>query len=73
MKKKLDNNIMSQARSNIFSCLQGTFIIDPKDDLWVMTANWRQNDIKNKVLRLVTTSSNASICWNPLDEINRHD
>lgn len=73
MRKNFDKILCSQVRINLFSWIPRVFIIDPKNELWAMTADWRQKHIKNKVLRFETTYSNFSICWNPLDEINDHD
>jgi type IV secretion system protein VirD4 len=44
-------------------------ITDLKGELWAMTAGWRQQHAKNKVLRFEPATDYGSICWNPLDEI----
>ncbi len=47
------------------SCL----ITDLKGELWEMTAGWRKEHAKNKVIRFEPASLNGSAKWNPLDEI----
>lgn len=44
-------------------------ITDLKGELWAMTAGWRQQYAKNKVIRFEPAVSHGSACWNPLDEI----
>lgn len=44
-------------------------ITDLKGELWTLTAGWRKEHAKNKVLRFEPASSNSGIRWNPLDEI----
>ena len=44
-------------------------ITDLKGELWAMTAGWRKNHAKNKVIRFEPASLNGSACWNPLEEI----
>ena len=44
-------------------------ITDLKGELWALTAGWRKQHAKNKVLRFEPASAAAGVCWNPLDEI----
>lgn len=44
-------------------------ITDLKGELWALTAGWRQQHAKNKVLRFEPASKEGGVCWNPLDEI----
>ncbi len=44
-------------------------VTDLKGELWAMTAGWRKKHAGNKVLRFEPAAANASVCWNPLDEI----
>lgn len=44
-------------------------ITDLKGELWAMTAGWRKNHAKNKVIRFEPALLSGSACWNPLDEI----
>lgn len=44
-------------------------ILDLKGELWEMTSGWRQQYAKNKVLRFEPASADASIGFNPLEEI----
>ena len=44
-------------------------ITDLKGELWALTAGWRKEHAKNKVLRFEPASSSGGVCWNPLDEI----
>ena len=44
-------------------------ITDLKGELWSMTAGWRRQHAKNKVLRFEPAAARSSVCWNPLDEI----
>lgn len=48
---------------------QSAVITDLKGELWALTAGWRQQHAKNKVLRFEPAASTGSVCWNPLDEI----
>lgn len=48
---------------------QSAVITDLKGELWALTAGWRQQYAKNKVLRFEPAIANGSVCWNPLDEI----
>ena len=44
-------------------------ITDLKGELWAMTAGWRQQFAKNKVIRFEPATLNGSAAWNPLDEL----
>lgn len=44
-------------------------IADLKGELWALTAGWRQQHARNKVLRFEPAAARGSVCWNPLDEI----
>lgn len=44
-------------------------ITDLKGELWALTAGWRKQHAKNKVLLFEPASSERGLCWNPLDEI----
>ena len=44
-------------------------ITDLKGELWSLTAGWRRQHAKNKVLRFEPATASGSVCWNPLDEI----
>lgn len=53
----------------LLSWPHSAIITDLKGELWAMTAGWRQQHAKNKVLRFEPAAADGSICWNPLDEI----
>lgn len=44
-------------------------VTDLKGELWSLTAGWRRQHAKNKVLRFEPAGLEGSVCWNPLDEI----
>ncbi|WP_404361611.1 type IV secretory system conjugative DNA transfer family protein [Methylotuvimicrobium sp. KM1] len=44
-------------------------ITDLKGELWALTAGWRKQHAKNKVLNFAPASVSGGVCWNPLDEI----
>ena len=44
-------------------------VTDLKGELWSLTAGWRRQHAKNKVLRFEPAALQGSVCWNPLDEI----
>jgi type IV secretion system protein VirD4 len=48
---------------------QSAVITDLKGELWALTAGWRKQHAKNKVLRFAPAAATGSVCWNPLDEI----
>ncbi len=53
----------------LLSWPQSSVITDLKGELWALTAGWRQQHAKNKVLRFEPASRDGSVCWNPLDEV----
>ena len=53
----------------LLSWKHSAVITDLKGELWALTAGWRQQHAKNKVLRFEPASSHGSAQWNPLDEI----
>jgi type IV secretion system protein VirD4 len=48
---------------------ESAVITDLKGELWALTAGWRRQHAKNRVLRFEPAAANGSVCWNPLDEI----
>lgn len=44
-------------------------ITDLKGELWALTAGWRKQHARNKVLRFEPASNDGGLSWNPLDEI----
>ncbi|MDD4616393.1 MAG: type IV secretory system conjugative DNA transfer family protein [Alphaproteobacteria bacterium] len=44
-------------------------ITDLKGELWALTAGWRKQHARNKVLRFEPATLRGSVRWNPLDEI----
>ena len=53
----------------LLSWAESAVITDLKGELWALTAGWRRQHAKNKVLRFEPASIKGGICWNPLDEI----
>ncbi|MCG7556063.1 type IV secretory system conjugative DNA transfer family protein [Pseudoalteromonas sp. Of11M-6] len=53
----------------LLSWLKSALITDLKGELWELTAGWRQQYAKNKVLKFEPASMTASVAWNPLEEI----
>lgn len=53
----------------LLSWPHSTVVTDLKGELWAITAGWRQQYAKNKVLRFEPASLNGGVAWNPLDEI----
>lgn len=53
----------------LLSWPESCVITDLKGELWALTAGWRKQHAKNKVLRFEPASSNGGVCWNPMDEI----
>lgn len=53
----------------LLSYMGSCVITDLKRELWEMTAGWRQQYAKNKVLRFEPASSVGSVRFNPLDEV----
>jgi len=53
---------------------QSAVIYDSRNELWSLTAGWRQQHAKNKVLRFEPASSDSGVArWNPLNEIRFDD
>jgi type IV secretion system protein VirD4 len=53
----------------LLSWPHSTVVTDLKGELWAITAGWRQQHAKNKVVRFEPASARGSAAWNPLDEI----
>lgn len=53
----------------LLSWPSSSVITDLKGELWALTAGWRQQHARNKVLRFEPATATGSVCWNPLDEI----
>jgi len=53
----------------LLSWPHSSVITDLKGELWALTAGWRQQHGKNKVLRFEPAALTGCVCWNPLDEI----
>lgn len=53
----------------LLSWKHSAVVTDLKGELWALTAGWRQQHAKNKVLRFEPATLNGSVRWNPLDEI----
>jgi hypothetical protein len=53
----------------LLSWKHSAVITDLKGELWALTAGWRQQHARNKVLRFEPASAEGSAQWNPLDEI----
>jgi type IV secretion system protein VirD4 len=58
----------------LLSWPHSAFVTDLKGELWALTAGWRKGGAHNRVLRFEpassgTTSSAATVRWNPLAEI----
>ena len=53
----------------LLSWPQSAVILDLKGELWELSAGWRKQHAKNKVLRFDPASPTASIRFNPLEEI----
>lgn len=53
----------------LLSYMGSCVITDLKRELWEVTAGWRQQYAKNKVLRFEPASSAGSVRFNPLDEV----
>lgn len=48
---------------------QSAVITDLKGELWAITAGWRKEHAKNKVIKFEPAAASGAACWNPLDEI----
>jgi type IV secretion system protein VirD4 len=44
-------------------------ITDLKGELWALSAGWRKNYARNRVLRFEPAAGSGSVRWNPLEEI----
>jgi len=53
----------------LLSWPHSALITDLKGELWDLTAGWRQQYAKNKVLRFEPAALNGSVRWNALDEM----
>lgn len=53
----------------LLSWPHSAIIVDLKGELWDLTAGWRQQHAKNKVLRFDPAAAQGSVRWNPLEEI----
>jgi type IV secretion system protein VirD4 len=53
----------------LLSWADSCVVTDLKGELWELTAGWRRQHARNKVLRFEPASLNGGSCWNPLDEI----
>ena len=53
----------------LLSWPHSALIADLKGELWELTAGWRQQYAKNKVLRFEPAAAQGSVRWNPLDEV----
>ncbi len=53
----------------LLSWPHSAIIVDLKGELWDLTAGWRHQHAKNRVLRFDPAASQGSVRWNPLDEI----
>lgn len=53
----------------LLSWSSSAVITDLKGDLWELTAGWRKEHARNKVMRFEPAASSGGVCWNPLDEI----
>jgi type IV secretion system protein VirD4 len=53
----------------LLSWPHSSVITDLKGELWAMTAGWRQQHAKNKVIRFEPAAIEGAAQWNPLDEI----
>jgi type IV secretion system protein VirD4 len=53
----------------LLSWPESCVITDLKGELWALTAGWRKQHAKNKVLRFEPAANNGGVCWNPMDEI----
>ena len=53
----------------LLSWPHSALIADLKGELWELTAGWRQQHAKNKVLRFEPAAAQGTVRWNPLDEV----
>ena len=54
---------------SLLSWRESALILDLKDELWSLTAGWRQRHAHNKVLRFEPAALQNTVAWNPMDEI----
>ena len=53
----------------LLSWMQSCVVADLKGELWALTAGWRKEYAKNKVLLFEPAAEQGSVGWNPLDEV----
>lgn len=53
----------------LLSWKQSCVITDLKGELWALTAGWRKEHARNKVLRFEPAAETGCIGWNPMEEI----
>jgi type IV secretion system protein VirD4 len=53
----------------LLSWKRSVFVTDLKGELYELTAGWRKEHAKNKVLRFEPSASSGSCCFNPMDEL----
>jgi type IV secretion system protein VirD4 len=53
----------------LLSWKHSTVVTDLKGELWALTAGWRQEYARNKVLRFEPAAAEGGVHWNPMDEI----
>jgi type IV secretion system protein VirD4 len=53
----------------LLSWKQSVFVTDLKGELYELTAGWRKEHARNKVLRFEPAAASGSCCFNPMDEL----
>jgi type IV secretion system protein VirD4 len=53
----------------LLSWKHSTVVTDLKGELWALTAGWRKEYARNKVLRFEPAAADGGVHWNPMDEI----
>ena len=53
----------------LLSWPHSAFVTDLKGELWSLTAGWRHEGPRNRVLRFEPAALSGTVRWNPLDEI----
>jgi type IV secretion system protein VirD4 len=53
----------------LLSWKHSTVVTDLKGELWALTAGWRKEYARNKVLRFEPAAAEGGVHWNPMDEI----
>jgi type IV secretion system protein VirD4 len=53
----------------LLSWRESVFVTDLKGELYELTAGWRKEHGKNKVLRFEPAAASGSCCFNPMDEL----